>query len=381
MKPGSHSFNLGIHRFLFLRWGYEEKCSRGTKYHRGGFGLIEIIVVTAIIVTAFASFSQIGILAVRALRSEKESLEMTLLAQEGLEAARALRDEKWEKIASFAYETPFYPVVEDGRWILLTTAPSPINERYTRTLLFGPVCRDSTTQRIKPPSSPCTVTSPDLDPNSRKVTARITDVLSNKEPQLITYLTNFPAFLAKPIIREEKAVAFETANSSTNLAHFPSDNTGEGDPAQSFTPLTNIRVTRLELRLLRMTVKPSNISAELWANAPSGELGGTSLGSSDTVNAATIPSIKSWVEFLFTKPIPLNGLTEYYIRLRSHPSSNVAGSGSVGRIHWIYKQSLPSPYLGGEAWIFIQSASDPTSAVEKPEHDFGFKVYGIIEEE
>ena len=46
-----------------------------------GFGLIEIIVVVAIITVSLFGFLQAGIIALRLLRSEKENLETALLAK------------------------------------------------------------------------------------------------------------------------------------------------------------------------------------------------------------------------------------------------------------------------------------------------------------
>ena len=55
-----------------------------------GFGLVEIIIVTAIVTTALVGFLQTEVLSVKLLRNERENLEAILLAQETIEAVRSI---------------------------------------------------------------------------------------------------------------------------------------------------------------------------------------------------------------------------------------------------------------------------------------------------
>lgn len=327
-----------------------------------GFGLIEIVVVTAVVTTALFAFSQAGILSVRLLRAEKENLEATLLAQEAMEAVRSLRDESWtNNIAALTNGTTYYPMVENGKWKLATVSPGVLNGKYTRTILFDEVRRDAQDK---------IASSGTVDSGTRKVTARVT--WDAKQKELVTYLTNFSASLGWP--QESKLIFFEDATTDADLASFPSNNAGDGDPAQSFATMGAIQATKVELFLRRITSTPSNIYVELRPS-PTGTVAATS----NTINSSTITSASlSWVEFRFPDNVSLNAGATYYIRLRSSPSSTDVGSGSVGTIYWGYKQVSGSPYAGGEARRYIGRLSNPADAGQLlDQYDFGFRIYAL----
>lgn len=161
-----------------------------------GFGLIEIVIVTAVMVTALFAFSQAGTLAIRLLRAEKENLEATLLTQEALEATRSFRDESWSaNIAPLANGARYYPIVANNKWSLTTAPPPLINGKYLRYIIFDQVLRDSQ-DRIASSGTP--------DDETRKVTARTewtknegTAAAAASAVELITYLTNFQEYLSQ----------------------------------------------------------------------------------------------------------------------------------------------------------------------------------------
>jgi len=335
-----------------------------------GFGLIEIVIVTAVVTVALFAFLQAGVLAVRLLGAEKENLEATLLAKEALEAVRSARDESWtSNIAALANGTNYYPVVVNSKWSLTAVPPALINNKYTRYVIFDKVFRDGR-DRI--------ASSGTLDPNTKKVTARIEWIKHtgsggvNSSAELTTYITNFLEPLGGST--ETKTIFFEDATTDANLAVFPSNNAGDGDPAQSFTALTSLKTSKVELFLRRATVSPSDIYAEL-RTSPAGAI----LGTSNIITSSTISnSIFSWVEFRFSIPVSLAAATVYYIRLRSVPSSTDASSGSAGTVNWGYKQTPPSPYGGGEARRYIGRLSNPSDSGQiLDQYDYGFRVYAI----
>lgn len=332
---------------------------------RSGFGLIEIVVVTAVVTTALFAFSQAGILAVRLLRAEKENLEATLLAQEGMEATRSLRDESWaNNIATLANGTMYYSVVENGKWKFSTVSPGILNGKYTRAVIFDEVRRDAQDK---------IALSGTVDVGTRKVTSRVT--WGSKQKELATYVTNFPASLSWP--QESKVIFFEGATTDADLGNFPSNNSGDGDPAQGFTTLGSaIGVTKAELYLRRTAAGPSNVYVEL-RNSPTGAV----LGASNIITSSTISNTtQSWVEFRFDPAVTLTALTKYYIRLRSMPSSTDVGSGSQGIINWGYQQSSGSPYggHGNEARRYIGRLSNPNdTGQELDQYDFGFRIYAL----
>ena len=335
-----------------------------------GFGLIEIIIVTAIIAGTFFGFLQAGIVSLKLLRNEKENLEAVLLAQEAMEAVRSVRDESWAGNIRWRTQSPlnspslpYYPVVVNSKWSLATTSPGLINGKYNRYVIFGKVSRDGQGRIVSSGGSD--------DPGTRLVTAYATT--TQKTTTLVSYFTDFLSAVGGQ--SEAVAIFFGDAATDADLANFPANNSGDGDPAQGFTTLSAaIQVTKVELYLRRTTATPSNIYAELRATPT-----GTILGASNTITSSTISnSGLTWVEFRFSEPVSLAPLTIYYIRLRSVPASTDAGSGSAGTIHWGYMQTGSSPYAGGEARRYIGRLSNPSDSGQiLDQYDFGFRVYDL----
>lgn len=326
-----------------------------------GFGLIEMVIITAIVTAAFAAFAQVGLLSLRLLRTEKENLEAAFLAQEEMNAMRALRDESWtNNIATFANNTLYYPTIENSKWKLVTGSSTLINGTYTRSLTLQNVYRDAQ-DKIS--------TTGILDPNTRKITAQV-GWNKIKWIQLTAYLTNFQSYLNLPV--ETKVVSYEGAITNTNLGNFPSNNLGDGDLVQSFTtPAAAPRVTRIDLLLRNPIITPSDIYAEIRTSSI-----GTVLGTSHVITSSTISTTSAaWVEFRFQNPVALIASTAYSIRLRSIPSSTTAGSGSVGPLHWSYLQTSGSPYAGGSARRYVGKTGTGDSGELLTDFDFGFKVY------
>ncbi len=329
-----------------------------------GFGLIEIIVVTAIVAGALFGFLQAGIVALKLLRNEKENLVATLLAQEALEAVRMARDESWtNNIAPLANGTKYYPVIENGKWVLKTVSPGLIDNKYDRYVILGEVRRDAADK---------IAASGSVDLGTRLVTSYATT--TQKVTTLVSYFTDFLTPLGGQT--ETVAISFTGATTDGDLANFPSDNSGNGDPVQGFTTSGAIEVSRTDLYLKRAAASPSNIYIELRAT-PTGSV----LGTSNTITSSSISgSGLAWVQFSFSNPVSLAASAKYYIRLRSIPASTDSGSGSQGTIHWGYSQSSGSPYggHGNEARRYIGRLSNPSDSGQAlDQYDFGFKVYDL----
>lgn len=333
-----------------------------------GFGLVEIVVVTGIILITFLGFSQAGLLSLRLLQSEKENLEAMLFAQEAMEVARAIRDESWaDNITPLANGTLYYLVTENGLWRTTAANPGLLKGKYLRSITFDQVFRkNSDPGKDQIASGGDTY---DDSANTRKVTVRV--AWGAKEKVLVSYLTRFGALL--PQQTEAKSIFFESATNDNNLAEFPSMNVGDGDPAQAFTTSSAIKATKIELPLRRATASPSDIFAEIRTSPI-----GTVLGVSQVIVAPTIANTSfAWVQFRFSETVSLNAGIKYYIRLRSIPDSTQAGSGSAGAVHWQYEQSLGSPYAGGEARKNIGKTSPEDEGQILMDYDFGFRIYAM----
>ncbi len=327
-----------------------------------GFGLIEIIIVTAIVSGALFMFSQVGAFALKVLRHEKENLEMSLLAEDGIEAMRALRDESWaNNIDAHDEGTDHYISLESGKWKIGDTAVPPVGQ-YSRFVVIEPVLRNAQ-DKIS--------ASGTADPGTRKVAVRVTK--DTRTVSLVSYLTDFQQYVPRPA--DAISVSYEGAATDANLASFPSNNAGDGDPAQSFTtPASSIQVTRVSLLLRRATAAPSHVFAEIRSTPVS-----MALGTSTTVASVSIPqSASGWVDFYFPQPVTLAAVTSYYIRLRSMPASTDVSSGSAGTLHWLYRQTASSQYAGGVARRYIGRLSNSADQGQLlDQYDFGFRVYDL----
>lgn len=325
---------------------------------------MEIIIVTTIVTVVFAAFAQTSAGALRLLRNEKENLEAALLAEEALEVARIARDESWNaNIAPLANGVPYYIRFENGKWNVSETSPGSIQEKYVRELIFDEVRRDSQDRIVASGGS--------VDPNTRRTTARVS--WGEKQIEVAAYMTNFHALLGEKT--ETVSVSYQGADTDADLTNFPSDNAGNGDPAQTFTVgAGTIQVPRIDLFLRRITLDPSDVYVELRADPV-----GAVLGTSHSIDSSTIASTSpAWVEFRFQAPVSLFSSTQYAIRLKSVPNSTDAWSGSAGRLHWIYKQTASSPYADGSARRYVGRLSNPSDSGQAlDQYDYGFRVYAL----
>ncbi|MGH7926328.1 MAG: type IV pilus modification PilV family protein [Candidatus Binatia bacterium] len=150
-----------------------------------GFGLVEIVVVAGIVSTVFVGMFQLVILATRPIASSTREAEATYLAEEALEAVRALRNENWtDNITPLSNGTTYYPTLISNRWTLSTTNTGPVQGLYAQTVVLGAAYRDGN-DNISPTGT--------LDENTKKVTATVTwtEHGQTKNVTLETYITNF----------------------------------------------------------------------------------------------------------------------------------------------------------------------------------------------
>ncbi|MDZ4299805.1 MAG: choice-of-anchor R domain-containing protein [Candidatus Sungbacteria bacterium] len=197
---------------------------------------------------------------------------------------------------------------------------------------------------------------------------------AGRRQEIVTYLTKFPDLLTGGVT-ELLAVSYELGTTDTDLGNFPSNNSGDGDPAQSFTTSAAIAVSKVELSLRRAASVPSDVFLELRAGSTIGPVRGISqIIKATTINGDNL----TWVPFRFAPAVPLDASTKYFIRMRSVPTSIDVGSGSQGTVTWGYVQNAGTPYNGGEVWRSIGKLSNPSdSGQELNTYDFSFRVYSI----
>lgn len=109
-----------------------------------GFALIEVMIACALVATVtitLLSFAEKGLgLSSRSLRQ----VQATLIAEEGAEAVKTIRDANWTNISGLTLNTNYYLSYNNSTdvWSLSTT-PNSIDNIFTRSIVFNSVNRDS----------------------------------------------------------------------------------------------------------------------------------------------------------------------------------------------------------------------------------------------
>ena len=133
-----------------------------------GFGVIEILIASGIIGATLFSLYYVFALGTRLSSDAGSKVSGNFLGEEGLEAARFLRDSSWQ--ANISGLTPginYYILFDkiNSAWSIAASAPAPIDGVFYRTLTVENVFRDSDDNIV---SSGGTV-----DPDTKKINIEI----------------------------------------------------------------------------------------------------------------------------------------------------------------------------------------------------------------
>src|SRR3972149_2483453 len=153
------------------------------QFNQRGVGIVEIIIAVFIISTAFFAILQLSVMTMKA-SGERNNKERALqFAQEGIEAARAIRDSGWTaNIAGLTFGGTYYLVNNSGAWALTASDPGLIDGKFTRTIVADNVSRDINDNIVQSGGT--------NDPKTKKVTVTVSWGSSAKSVQLITYITD-----------------------------------------------------------------------------------------------------------------------------------------------------------------------------------------------
>ena len=148
-----------------------------------GFGMMEIIIVIGIIGLALAGIAGFSNFILKTNTKIKHEATAVYLAQEALEAARAVKEENWPALTVLTPGSPYHPAQSAGKWVI--SAGSESNNGYTRQIVLSNVSRDTNDD---------IVTSGGVDdPGTKKMTATVswTDQGQNYQTVLSAYFTNW----------------------------------------------------------------------------------------------------------------------------------------------------------------------------------------------
>ncbi len=158
----------------------QRKISNSTK----GATLIEALIATSIIMAFFVALVSVHNTYLSSSFSDLFEVKATYLAEEGIEVVKGLRDASWTgNIASQTNDTPYYLDFVNSAWALTTTLLL-IDSKFSRTVTFSAVGRNS--------SSDIVASGGTSDPNTRKVTVVVSWPLGGitATRSIETYITN-----------------------------------------------------------------------------------------------------------------------------------------------------------------------------------------------
>ncbi len=151
-----------------------------------GFGLLEILITSAILAASIIALSAAAEFSLRVTEQGLKRTQGIFLAEEALEVVRLLRDESWSAhIDGRVLNTLYYPRfnADTSAWALETDEPP--GGAFVRAVEFGDVFRRTADSEIVEENSPGTKM---LDPGTKKVVARVSWESSSMTVE--TYITN-----------------------------------------------------------------------------------------------------------------------------------------------------------------------------------------------
>lgn len=154
------------------------KCKKGVS-------LIEVIIATAIIGGAIMYVAQSYGQFVTTSTDNIARVQAAFLLDEGVEAVKTLRGEKWTNVASTTSYIPYYLTWNSSKWAA-TTSVQVVDSTFYRTLVFEPVHRDVNFNIL------AATTSGTLDVGTRKVTVSVSwrDRAATTTRSIIMYVFN-----------------------------------------------------------------------------------------------------------------------------------------------------------------------------------------------
>ncbi len=155
------------------------------RYESSGFGLVETIVGAAIMGLVLISLGEIGRFTLRVVDEASLKLRAAFLAEEGVEAVRAIRDTGWSaNIAPLPLGQDYYLRFSGGIWILDPMSQPKVDNIFDRRVVFGEVKRNASDDIVSAGGV--------SDPDAKKVTVRVSWATrgGTASTTMATYLTN-----------------------------------------------------------------------------------------------------------------------------------------------------------------------------------------------
>jgi type II secretory pathway pseudopilin PulG len=162
-----------------------EESRRPRRCTSAGSVLVEMVVGLTILSLSLVGLVNVYTLYVRTALRTGDALAATYLAEEGVEAVRAIRDsDGWAaSLGVLAVDVPYYLDFSGGAWSVSTVQPLFIDGLYDRAVTFESVYRDANND---------IASSGTLDTDARKLRVSVDwqSGMATTTKSLETYLTN-----------------------------------------------------------------------------------------------------------------------------------------------------------------------------------------------
>ncbi len=154
-----------------------------------GIGLIEILVAISIISVALVSLMGLFSNYIKIAQHQEKNIEAINLAEESIEAIRAIRDESWTNLSDLTLGAIYHPAKQGTpqKW-LLALGTETIND-FLREIFFENALRDVSGNIVESGGA--------ADPDTKKITSTVcwnsqTSCTEAKDKiTLITYISNW----------------------------------------------------------------------------------------------------------------------------------------------------------------------------------------------
>jgi len=149
--------------------------------HNNGFAIIEILVISSVVVIAFAGIMTFYSFSLKATKQAEYQTKALNLAIQNIEAVQAMREESWNNIANLTIGANYHLIQagEPIKWSLEQGMQT--QEPFTQSIIFEKVYRDMDDDIISIGGTE--------DASSKKVTTTIN--WQNKNITLSAYLMNW----------------------------------------------------------------------------------------------------------------------------------------------------------------------------------------------
>lgn len=154
-----------------------------------GFGLIEIIIASAVVSIAMVSLAFVFVLSARLSERANERTRANFLSEETLEVARFLRDQSWStNFSNIAPGTAYYPIFNTTTflWSITTTNPGLIDGLFSQRFSVASVRRDANDDIISSVGG----SGGTIDSDTLRITATTTWGRATNTMEAETYLSD-----------------------------------------------------------------------------------------------------------------------------------------------------------------------------------------------